>query len=50
MIFVQIVLLNLLIAIMGDSYEMVKENERLEGLRERAKIIELRRRKLMTDR
>ena len=31
--------LNLLIAIMGDSYEKVKESERLEGVRERARII-----------
>ena len=34
-----VLLLNLLIAIMGDSYEQVKEVERLEGLLERAKII-----------
>ena len=31
--------MNLLIAIMGDSYEMVKENEAIEALHERAKII-----------
>ena len=31
--------LNLLIAIMGDSYEKVKESERVEALRERARII-----------
>eukprot|EP01047_Picozoa_sp_COSAG01_P034425 COSAG01_NODE_2584_length_7418_cov_4.468643_5_plen_1380_part_01 len=36
---VSIVLLNLLIAIMGDSYEKVKENENLHALHERAKII-----------
>ena len=31
--------LNLLIAIMGDSYEKVKEGERVEAIRERAWII-----------
>lgn len=31
--------LNLLIAIMGDSYEKVKESERVEAIRERAQII-----------
>ena len=31
--------LNLLIAIMGDSYEKVKESERVEAVRERARII-----------
>ena len=31
--------LNLLIAIMADSYEKVKESERFEALRERARII-----------
>ena len=31
--------LNLLIAIMGDSYEKVKESERVEAIRERAMII-----------
>ena len=31
--------LNLLIAIMGDSYEKVKESERVEALRERSRII-----------
>ena len=31
--------LNLLIAIMGDSYEKVKENERVEAIRERARIV-----------
>ena len=36
---VVIVLLNLLIAIMGDSHEKVKESERVEALRERAQII-----------
>merc|ERR1712185_25088 len=36
---VVVVLLNLLIAIMGDSYEKVKESERVEALRERAQII-----------
>jgi hypothetical protein len=36
---VVIVLLNLLIAIMGDSYEKVKENEAVHALHERAKMI-----------
>ena len=36
---VVVVLLNMLIAIMGDSYEKVKESERVEALRERAQII-----------
>ena len=31
--------LNLLIAIMGDSYEKVKESERVEAVRERARIV-----------
>ena len=31
--------MNLLIAIMGDSYEKVKETERVQALHERAKII-----------
>ena len=31
--------LNLLIAIMADSYEKVKESERVEAVRERARII-----------
>ena len=31
--------MNLLIAIMGDSYEKVKESERMQALRERAQII-----------
>ena len=31
--------LNLLIAIMGDSYEKVKESEHVEAMRERARII-----------
>ena len=31
--------LNLLIAIMGDSYEKVKESEQVEAIRERARII-----------
>ena len=39
MAFVVVVLLNLLIAIMSDSYEKVKESERVEALRERARII-----------
>ena len=34
-----VIMLNLLIAIMGDSYEKVKESERVEALRERAQII-----------
>ena len=37
--FVILLMLNLLIAIMGDSYSMVKESELIEGLRERAKLI-----------
>jgi hypothetical protein len=36
---VMIVMLNLLIAIMGDSYAKIKEMEQVESLRERAKII-----------
>ena len=39
MAIVVVVLLNLLIAIMGDSYGKVKESERVEALRERAQII-----------
>ena len=39
MAIVVVVLLNMLIAIMGDSYEKVKESERVEALRERAQII-----------
>ena len=39
MCFVVIVLMNMLIAIMGDSYEKVKEGETVEALRERATII-----------
>merc|ERR1712127_99097 len=39
MAFVVVVLLNLLIAIMSDSYEKVKESERVQALRERARII-----------
>ena len=31
--------MNLLIAIMGDSYEKVKETERVQALHERAKMI-----------
>ena len=38
-VFVVVVLLNLLIAIMGDSYEMIKENEIEESLNQRARII-----------
>jgi WD40 repeat protein len=34
-----ILMLNLLIAIMGDSYSMVKESELVQGLHERAKLI-----------
>jgi hypothetical protein len=37
--FVIILMLNLLIAIMGDAYAKVKENELVEGLHERAKLI-----------
>ena len=36
---VHITRMNLLIAIMGDSYEKVKESERVQALRERAQII-----------
>ena len=38
-IVVFLLMMNLVIAIMGDSYEMVKENEIVEALHERAKII-----------
>ena len=38
-IFVVVLMMNLIIAIMGDSYEMVKEHEIIEALHERAKII-----------
>eukprot|EP01045_Picozoa_sp_COSAG04_P061329 COSAG04_NODE_31439_length_256_cov_23.904459_2_plen_38_part_01 len=31
--------MNVLIAIMADSYEMVKEHEKVEALHERAKMI-----------
>jgi len=34
-----IIMLNLLIAIMGDSYDRVQAKEEVEGLMERAKII-----------
>ena len=37
--FVIILMLNLLIAIMADAYSKVKENELVEGLHERAKLI-----------
>ena len=36
---VVVLMMNLIIAIMGDSYENVKENETIEALHERAKII-----------
>ena len=36
---VVVLMMNLIIAIMGDSYEKVKENETTEALHERAKII-----------
>ena len=36
---VVVVMMNLIVAIMADSYEMVKENETIEALLERAKII-----------
>jgi hypothetical protein len=36
---VVVLMLNLIIAIMGDSYEKVKENETVEALHERAKVI-----------
>ena len=39
MFLVQIVLLNLLIAIMSDSYAKVRENSRLESLHERAMLL-----------
>ena len=32
-------MMNLIIAIMADSYEMVKEHETIQALHERAKII-----------
>jgi hypothetical protein len=37
--FVIVLMLNLLIAIMGDAYSKVKESELVEGLHERAKLI-----------
>jgi hypothetical protein len=37
--FVIVLMLNLLIAIMGDAYAKVKESELVEGLHERAKMI-----------
>jgi hypothetical protein len=37
--FVIVLMLNLLIAIMGDAYSKVKESELVEGLHERAKMI-----------
>ena len=37
--FVIVLMLNLLIAIMGDAYSKVKESELVEGLHERANII-----------
>ena len=37
--FVIVLMLNLLIAIMGDAYSKVKESELVEGLNERAKLI-----------
>ena len=36
---VVVMMMNLIIAIMGDSYEKVKENETTEALHERAKIV-----------
>ena len=36
---VVVLMMNLIIAIMGDSYEKVKEHETIEALHERAKII-----------
>ena len=36
---VVVLMMNLIIAIMGDSYEMVKEHEIIEALHEQAKII-----------
>ena len=37
--FIMLLMLNLLIAIMGDSYDKVKEREAIEGLREKARTI-----------
>ena len=37
--FVMVLMMNLLIAIMGDSYEKVKEGETVEGIKERAKTV-----------
>merc|ERR1712146_735710 len=37
--FVQIITMNLLIAIMGDSYDFVRENQTLYGLKEKAKTL-----------
>merc|ERR1712196_742136 len=39
MMFGPIVTMNLLIAIMGDSYDFVRENQRLYGLKEKAKTL-----------
>merc|ERR1712146_171821 len=39
MLFGPIVTMNLLIAIMGDSYDFVRENQRLYGLKEKAKTL-----------
>ena len=39
MLFGPIVTMNLLIAIMGDSYDFVRENQRLYGLKEKAKAL-----------
>ena len=36
---VVVLMMNLMIAIMGDSYEKVKEKETVEALHERAKVI-----------
>jgi hypothetical protein len=38
-VLVVVMMMNLIIAIMGDSYEKVKEHEFTEALHERAKII-----------
>ena len=39
MFIVVVLMMNLVIAIMGDSYEKVKEKETVEALHERAKVI-----------
>ena len=46
--FVIVLMLNLLIAIMGDAYSKVKESELVEGLHERAKLIVANRARVAT--